>query len=98
MYLATETMRSYKPVTCVVGLYDYNLHKKEVISILKSIPKPPEPAEDLPRLVYCKHGLIECCCGVCTKHPLSVAVKGGHVVGTSSGTPNITNPAFGCYR
>jgi hypothetical protein len=43
----------------------------------------------------CKHGMMRCTCGVCTKHPLSVAVKGGHVVGTSSGSPtHLTNPAF----
>ena len=35
----------------------------------------------------CKHGMMRCACGVCTKHPMSVAIKGGHVTGTSSGNP-----------
>jgi len=60
------------------------------------ISQPPKPIEDLSRLVYCPHGLIKCCCGVCTKHPHSVVVKGGHVVGSSSGRPTyVTNPWAG---
>ncbi len=60
-----------------------------------SNPIPPL-AEDLPRLVYCKHGLIECCCGMCTKHPHSVIVKGGPVKGsTSRGPAHIANPWAG---
>jgi len=48
-------------------------------------------------LSECRHGMLRCTCGVCTKHPMSVIVKGGHVVGTSSGSPtHINNPAFGC--
>ena len=43
----------------------------------------------------CDHGMMRCTCGVCTKHPMAVSVKGGHVVGSSSGSPtNIT--AIGC--
>jgi hypothetical protein len=33
----------------------------------------------------CDHGMMRCTCGVCTKHPMSVSIKGGHVKGTSSG-------------
>lgn len=56
--------------------------------------RPPDSL--LYRLVRCKHGLIACTCGVCTNHEFSVAVKGGHVVGSSSGSPtDLTNPAFG---
>ena len=73
-----------------------NSHMEGGDTMFKPILEPPEPADDLPRLVYCKHGLIECCCGVCTKHPHSVAVKGGHVVGSSAGGPTyITNPWAG---
>ena len=58
---------------------------------------PTEPPAWFSPLDRCKHGLMRCTCGVCTKHPFSVAVKGGHVVGTSSGNPtHITNPAFAC--
>ena len=53
--------------------------------MFKSIPEPPVPAEDL--LVYCKHGMIKATCGVCNKHPNSVAVKGGHIEGSSTGGP-----------
>jgi hypothetical protein len=60
------------------------------------IPQIPALAEDLPNLVECKHGIMRCTCGVCLKHPHSVAVKGGHVVGSSgSGPAYITNPWAG---
>jgi hypothetical protein len=56
---------------------------------------PIETPAWLDPLGRCKHGLMRCTCGVCTKHPLSVAVKGGHVVGSSSSSPTvITNPGF----
>ena len=43
----------------------------------------------------CCHGMMRCTCGVCTKHPMSVSVKGGHVVGSSSSnSTNITT--IGC--
>ncbi len=60
------------------------------------ISQPPKPIEDLSRLVYCQHGLIKCCCGVCTKHPHSVAIKGGHVKdSTSRGPSHVINPWSG---
>lgn len=56
--------------------------------------QPPDSL--LYRLVRCKHGLIKCTCGVCTNNEFSVAIKGGHVVGSSSGSPtDLTNPSFG---
>ena len=53
---------------------DYTTTKKELLAILNPLGE-------------CKHGLMRCTCGVCSKHPFSVAVKGGHVVGTSSSSP-----------
>ena len=52
----------------------------------------------MPKLVYCKHGLIECTCGVCMKHKFSVAVKGGHVIGSTTSNSIVVNTTGCCQN
>ncbi len=77
----------------VIGGRNFSNNNGKGGDIMEEIPKL---AVELPRMVYCKHGLLEQCCGVCTKHPHSVAVKGGHVPGSSkSGSSYVINPWAG---
>lgn len=62
-----------------------NTIKRELLNILNPLGR-------------CKHGLIRCTCGVCTKHPLSVAKKGGHVVGSSSSSPTNIQTIGCCHN
>jgi len=60
---------------------------------IESIQEGPQPR--LYDTTYCKHGMLRCTCGVCLKHPLSVAKKGGHVVGSSGGYVAVVGLGFG---